>query len=557
MKNAKHYFLVLFVLLLSACSDNLMNPIPTIKINPGFNTPGFVNAGMVSLNETDTKAIAYARVYGISRALTMKLNVDESLLNAYNASNGTNYKLLPAEYYSMPTTVTFEVKSKNANFEVKFNSKKLYEATGSVEVANSYVLPIRAIAEDANGVDLNEDTNTMLLHVNMAPVTVSVYVPSKVTMIDFVANSGAVEKATIEATVNFAGLQGSHITMEVDKNAGLSIDGVDYLLLPEANFTFESAVLNALGEVEINGKIDANGLLDTEKYILPCRIVSSNPHYNISQSGPVYFAVGITELKVSITDASATKVKKAYSSITSLTGEVEVIMNSMIADDLTINFNYDPLLIAEFNNVNATTYQTLPAGTIQINSGKISSGSKSGKFAYTIDISSLTLSDGKHYLVPFVLNENDFELGSISGSKVIYLDVTRTLEGTYNLTIIANERKRNVLNEIWLSSECDRGGDSDWKDVMDNKAQYGFGGDGKWYSVLFSVTNNDMPGMANCKKVEIYTFLELIVSTGGTNDVKDNNSYFNTVTGELYIDCKVYESWFDNTYKETYSFKRL
>lgn len=552
MKNAKHYLLALTVLLSSACSDSLMNPTPTVDINPEFPTSGFTDADIVSLNDTDTKQITYNRTYGISRALTMQLTVNEEALKKYNAEKSTNYTLLPAEFYSMPESVTFEVQSKNANFEVKFNSKKLYEKAGGIQGASNYVLPIVAIPEDKSGVDNNEEANTILLHINMAAATVSVYVPSDVITLDFVSESGATEDVAIEASINFVEFDGSYITMEVDKDADLTIDDIEYELLPEANYSFDSAIKNELGEVVVNGKINADGLSPTGKYLLPCRIKSSNAHYIVTQSDLVYFAVNMTSLKVSITDASATKVKAAYTSLATLNGSVEVSLNSLVPNDLTINLAYDASLIDAFNTAHSKTYKTLPDGAVTVNSGKIASGIKSGKFDYSIDISSVTLSNGEHYLVPIVLDESAFEIGEIAGSEVIYLDVARNLVGTYDLTVIDNERPRNVENTIWFSSECDRG--ADWADVM-TQAQYGFGGDGKWYCVLFSVLDEDMPGKANCKKIEIYSFLELLVSTGGSNDVSNNNSYFNTVTGEVYIDCKVYESWFDQHYKETYSFK--
>lgn len=554
MKNAKHYFYALVVLLVSACSENLMNPIPTIEINPGFATPGFTDANLVSLNESDTKQVVYGRVYGISRELTMNLSVDEEALSKYNAENNTNYKLLTAEYYSMPENVTFEVKSKNANFDVKFNSKKLYESTGSVAAANGYVLPIKATPESTKGVADDEESNIILLSVNMKPATVSVYVPSEIINLDFVSGSEATEKITIEASVNFTQFDGSYLTLEVDKNADMSINGIDYELLPEKNYSFEAAEKNQFGEVVIKGEVYEEGLPGSGNFLLPCRIKSSNPHCMVEQSDLVYFAVNMTTLKVSIADADPSETKAAYSSVSTVKGAVDVLLNSLIPDDLTINFTYEPSLIGAFNAANGTAFKKLPDGTVQINNDKIYSGEKSGSFEYAIDISSLSLSVTDHYLVPFELKETALELGEISGSKVIYLDVAKTLAGTYDVTVIKSDRPRNLQNEIWHASDCERG--SDWEEPM-KKAQYLLGADGKWYGALFSVLDEDMPGMADCKKIEFYTFLELIEEFGGGNKVLNNNSYFNTKTGEVYIDCSVYESWFDDTYKETYSFKRF
>ena len=220
---------------------------------------------------------------------------------------------------------------------------------------------------------------------------------------------------------------------------------------------------------------------------------------------------------------------------------------------MSVHFNYDPALIASFNTKTGGNYLTLPEGAVNITEGKVAAGTKSADIQFSIDIESLPLSTTDHYLVPFVIAPEVLEMGAVSGPEVIYFDVTKSLVGTYSLEVIKNERVRNIGNTIWNASDCQRAGDAAW-DAAIAQAQYGFGGDGDWYAVLFSVTDEDMPGKENCKKIEIYTFLELIESTGGSNNVTENHSYFNTVTGEVYIDCFVYESWFDASYKETYSF---
>lgn len=548
----KHYFLAILALLMSACGD-LMNPIPTIDINPAFSNSGFTNATIVSQNESDTYKMTYARVNGISRELTMNLTVDENALSKYNQENNTDYKLLPSDCYTMPTNAKFEVKSKNANFDITIYSKKLYEAAGSIDAASKYVLPLKGITDEKDGVDANENKNTVLLHINMLASTVTPDIPESPVNLYFAKGSEAQEEITIEAALNFTGIDANLISVKVDDKAPLLESG-EYSLLPAANYSFGKATVASDGGISIKGKINAIGLSDENKYILPCYFYSSDPKYAIKQDSPIYYSVNVADLEVSITDASATKAKEAYSSIASISGSVNVTINTMIGSDLSINFSYDPSLISAFNTKNNQNYLTLPEGSVEITNGKIEAGNKAINIPYKLDISKLTLADGKHYLVPLVIQEEDLEMGAVTGSKVIYLDVTKTLVGEYNREVIVNQRTRNVGNTIWEASKCQRAGDAAW-DAVIATAQYGFGGDGDWYAVLFSVTGEDMTGMANCKKIKILTFLELIEGEG-SNKVTENKSYFNTVTGEVYIDCYVYESWFAKSYKETYSFKR-
>ncbi len=552
MKIKKSFCLIVAIFLLGACSDDLMNSIPLIEINPGFSNPGFNDANLISLNESETYAVSYNRVYGISRELTMAITVDQESLNSYNQENGTNYKLLPAEYYSMPESVTFDEKSKNANFDIILYSKKIYEANGTVEASSEYVLPLKATTNETKGVDVKESENMLLVHVNMQPSSISVPTPGQPSNLYFAKDSETKEAFSITGSLNFNGINPEALSLVVDTQAPLLNTG-EYTLLPEANYTFGEATDSQAGYIEIGGEINAIGLSEENTYILPCRLQSSNADYVIKQEEPMYYVINISELNVSILDGSETEAVSVASSLTTLNGYINVTANTIVSSDLTTNFNYDPSLIDAFNTSTGQDFQTLPEGSVSIPGGKIGEGTKLTTMPYSIDLSGLELNSSVHYLVPLVLSQDDLEMGTISGSQVIYLDVTKSLVGTYNLNVIQNDRTRNIGNTIWNASDCQRAGDAAW-DAAIAQAQYGFGGDGDWYAVLFSVTDEDMPGKENCKKIEIYSFLELIESTGGSNNVTENKSYFNTVTGEVYIDCFVYESWFDASYKETYSF---
>mgnify|MGYP001398908264 CR=1 FL=1 len=557
MKKKEFLLLMLTVFVMNACGD-LTNNLPVIEIDPVFKTSGFVDVDVISLNEKETHLVSYSRIYGISRALTMNLTVDESALTSYNAENNKNYVLLPNEYYKIPDNVTFEIKEKNADFEIEISSKKLYQASGTLEAAGKYVLPIRAIATEQSGVKMDDASNTILLHVNMLPATVDVYVPSEMTKLEFVANSGSEEYATITCTQNFEGADPLKVSVEAEKSANLLIGGVQYTLLPDDNYRFHEGVINVHGEIELGVSINANNLSDEFKYILPCRVKTSSNDYHIDQYDLIYYVVEVTDLRVSVVDASEAKSKKAYSGTNVFKGLIDVNINSIINDDISVEFVYDASLVDHFNTANRKDFKVLPNENITITGGKINAGAKGVKIPFEVQLSSLTLNDGVHYLVPFVLQEDKLELGSISGSGVIYFDVAKTLEGEYTVAIIENGRVRSgVGNKIWPASECARAGDAAWDAVIEN-AQYGFVSDTSWdgYCTLFSVTDEDVSGMPNCKKVILHTFLELIVENGGSNEVRDNNSYFNTETGEIYIDCRVYESWFEQAYREVYSFKK-
>lgn len=536
--------------MLSGCADDLMNPIPTIEINPGFATPGFSDVTLVSLNETTVHKMVYSRVYGISRELTMTLTADEAALSAYNTANGTSYKLLPAEFYSMKDTVKFDVKSKNADFEVTIKSKQLYQTAGSISAASQYVLPIKAVTEE-DYVDTNEEVNVALLHINMLPVTVSTTIPEAPVGVFFLEESAIIETRAIDATLNFTGDLPDVISIAVDPSAPM-LDQPGYRLLPESNYSF-GEVTREGNSLAANIRFNADGLTGEYTYLLPCRLQSSHADYVISQQEPVYFAVNITNVELTVAGANEFESVKAYSNLKPVNGVVKVSANITLPEAITINMKYDPSLIAKFNSNNNTNFKTLPESlNPKITNGKIAAGTKEIDIPYEIDVTKLAFGD--YYLVPLVLQTADLENGDVAGSEVVYLNVARSLVGEYTLEVITKGRNRNVVNTIFEATDCERAGGDAWNAAI-AQSQFGFGGDGNYYAVLFSVTDKDMEGKPNCKQIEIYTFLELLVKTGGTNDVSNNRSYYNTVTGEIYIDCNLFENYFNATYKETYSFK--
>ncbi|MCW3788965.1 DUF1735 domain-containing protein [Plebeiibacterium sediminum] len=549
---SKIYYLLFAISLLSACNSDLMNPIPLIEINPGFKSPGYQQVELVSLNNSENYSINYKRVYGISRELTMSLAEDPTVLNDYNTTNGTDYKLLTSDYYSAPSSVTFDVKSNSVDFDVEIESNKIFDMAGSIEEASKYVIPLKATTNETKGVDVVEEDNYILLHVNMLSSTVTVADQTPVSLA-FTKDSEIKETYSIEGVLNFNNIDPTTISLIVDETDPLAASD-DYTLLPAENYTVNATQYNAdENTVSIDGEINALGLSETQTYILPCRLQSSNPDCIIQQNEAIYYVINISDLKISITDASETEVFRIASGINTYNGSLNVTTNTIVSSDLSVNFSYDPTLIAAFNSANSKSYQTLPEGAISITNSKMASGTKSADIPYSIDLSGVAIDNNVQYLIPFVLNDADFEMGNMEGTNTIYIAITKSLEGVYNVNIIDQGRGRNVVNEIMPASKCQRAGDPAWDAVIAN-AQYVFGADGGYYSVLFSVTEEDMPGKENCKKIEIYTFLELLDFNGGTNAVSDNNSYFNTVTGEIYIDCNVYESWFNQTYKETYSF---
>ena len=103
----KRFFEILFstalIGVMFACEAEL-SPI-TIKPDPVFDKTGLYTVNTISIYDEQETVVNISRIYGLSKELDLTIGVDETLLTEYNNLNGTNYQLMPAEYYDFPSAI--------------------------------------------------------------------------------------------------------------------------------------------------------------------------------------------------------------------------------------------------------------------------------------------------------------------------------------------------------------------------------------------------------------------------------------------------------------------
>ena len=92
----------------------------------------------------------------INQTIKANLFIDESVLDAYNKKNETNYKMPPKEYISFPESVTIEAGSVSAD-PVNVDIKS-FEAEGGAQ----YAIPI-SIKNVEGGIEKSESSSSFLL----------------------------------------------------------------------------------------------------------------------------------------------------------------------------------------------------------------------------------------------------------------------------------------------------------------------------------------------------------------------------------------------------------
>ncbi|MDE5642978.1 MAG: DUF1735 and LamG domain-containing protein [Muribaculaceae bacterium] len=182
---------VIAALSLSACQDsyeNIDNSIfaptldteTTINVKPTTSTAtGYVEASMAMAMPTDVKVTFVA---------------DESKVDVYNGTYSTDYKMLPAEYYSIPQPEAVIPSGGNTTGKVAVEFKNL----GTLDVTTTYVLPVTMTSEYAS---LSNDTYYFVIK-ESALVTVTADMTENYAVFargNQAPELGAMEQITVEA----------------------------------------------------------------------------------------------------------------------------------------------------------------------------------------------------------------------------------------------------------------------------------------------------------------------------------------------------------------------
>ena len=141
MKKYWIYILGLVSLAGSSCEDNRMNGMEPDKVY--LVKRGFQEETAYPIGRTAT-ASAWTYKSSVNYApCQVRYEVDPTLIDTYNAENGTNYALLPEDCYTLPQT-EFDLSGKEhyARFRIEYSPEKILEYCNGEYDLTRYVLPL-------------------------------------------------------------------------------------------------------------------------------------------------------------------------------------------------------------------------------------------------------------------------------------------------------------------------------------------------------------------------------------------------------------------------------
>ena len=535
----KRFFRILFstalIGVMFACEAEL-SPI-TIKPDPVFDKTGLYTVNTISIYDEQETVVNISRIYGLSKELDLTIGVDETLLTEYNNLNGTNYQLMPAEYYDFPSTIKLNKTDKEVELPVVIKPKALAEK--GISTANNYVLPLSLNASSVE-VEDKGDAAQVLLIPNIVEPTFTVKVPEENFSLSFIRDVLLPQTVEIEATSNFTTIDANMVTYEADATAVETYNDandVDYELLPSEYYEVNSGVLDSETMSYKTSITFTCGKMESDDiFLLP--LVMASDVYQIQQKEPIYVLVQLNTLKMWVTGADQVVVNKSGN------GKISVEMNAPISNEQPVKLTVDNSLVESYNAANNTSFIPFDLSKVNVSTEAITAGEKKVDVSYQVDLTSMPFDGTDSYLLALVLDESELFTGTKVESGVIYIQPFRTLAGDYEKEIWGEEKNNRITAPaIYLA------GENGWPASQNEKAhKYCINYNNKWSGgvIHFNILDESVEGYPDRKKLGDFIDRANENYGRGQDEVVDNGSWVDMKTGVVHFDLKVV----DTAYKD-------
>ncbi|HKO65506.1 MAG TPA: DUF1735 domain-containing protein, partial [Candidatus Nitrosocosmicus sp.] len=282
-------------MLFVSCNDSIdesANERSSFNADLYFETYGFQTAKTTTLVDEFDYTLKIKNKD--SEPLHVTLKIDEEILNQYNSFQKTDYKILPAAYYSLAESL--DLNAIETSTPIVLNVKKIVDELG-LEASSNYVIPIKL--ESSNKETTNSDVGSeALVHIAISTPTI---VFDKNVLNFTIDDTVAKPIIQISAKYDFENLDVSKITIQAnpDKVAAYNAaNNTNYLNLPLGSYSYQSLVVDeSKHELIISYLLDPK-LIDTEaagSYMLPVDFSSSE--YAFTPDSTIYLDVKFNSTK--------------------------------------------------------------------------------------------------------------------------------------------------------------------------------------------------------------------------------------------------------------------
>ena len=507
-----------------------MAPI-VINPDPVFDQTGLYEVNTISIYDDQETVITVSRVYGLSKEVELTIGINEALLEEYNSLNGTEFELMPTQYYSLPASITFASQSKTVELPIVFHPKSLAENVG-LDKANNYAIPVSVVS---SSVELDEEaaSTDVIILPNIVDPELTVIIPETNSQLSFIKGVALSQTVTLTSDVNFTTVDPAKVTYKADPASVATYNeahGTDYALLDAQYYKINPGTLdeeNMLWSTDIT--FTCHNMPDDNTYLLP--LVMKSEDYDVSQRSAIYILVKLNILQIWVdTDGSAEETKTGKGTIT-------VELNAPINEGQPVAFTVDNTKVEEYNNDNGTSYKTIDPSKIKVTSTEIPAGEQSVEVSYEIDMKDMEYDGEDEYLVPLVLSRDGLYSGTEVLDDVIYISPYKTLEIPYTKTVWGEPEKSNRVTKPEIYHSTLRPS----KNAADQ--QYAINYNETWADglIYFNILDETVEGYPNRRKLG--DFMDRPYDyPNGCDPLTDNGSWIDMETGVIHFNLTVMDS---------------
>ena len=524
-------------------SCEFQHPEPAVLPDPVFDTNGLQEYEAISIYEEVPVELSISRIYGLSKKMDLNVAIDETLIAEHNELYGSSYTLMPAEYYELPATATFEANTKKADVPVKVFVEQLVADKG-LAAANNMIIPIR-MSSPVEEIEDAATKGTVLMKMKIDTPKIEVDVP-ETSILEFISAFPIKQTVKVAAQANFKTLEVNKVRFEVDETKVAAFNAANetnHVLLPANTYTikedvFDAETMSLVSDIEF----DCASLSEDNTYILPL-VMKQTATYEVTQDAPVYVVVELAELKISVVGGGELVTVKNKK------GALTAAINSPITSDFAVNFKYDEAKVAEYNAANGTSYVAPDASKVTVTASAVPAGQLETAVSFEIDWADKAYDDGVALLLPLTL-DGILEGTVIVGEPTVYVELVKTLSGVWTVDKIETVHRAAVQGSwgelvgstIWLAD-----GTTPVNKVTKPASGHGhkyvlrYGGENYWVDGLlyFNVDfTAEIEGKPGC-----YPITDLRDRAGGNDQITVYNCYFDNNKEELFFDFTILGWW--------------
>ena len=505
---------------------------------------GMTTVPTVSIYQNDAYTVTLARTEGLSRAAEFDIVVDEALIDEYNELNGASLEPMPASGYTIGvTSVAFAEKAKTATFSIQFKPQAIVAAAGSPRRAENFVIPFACVPRTT--VNSASQSLSALVRFSFSEPTVTVDAPVDPVELTFISGVPVPRRLELSCRANFTTLQTSKLAFAATQemvDAYNAANQADCLLLPADCYSVDAGTFDAEALTLLYGiTVDASALDPDHVYLLPLKLAAND--YTVTQDNMYYVKVTIQEIQFTVNNTDR------YEAATRLAHPIslDVALNGALADDVPVEFTYDPSKVADYNASKGKAYEALDASRVTVTNAAMTAGTVRATATVSVDMAGIAFDDGKEYVLPFVLDESKLPQGSvIMSDEVVYVRLKRTLYGSWSNRNSSDDLQKTATSG-WSNSNWMKATTKPSDTAVDGKAYpyvncyYSWSTGYHWYVAWDEVYGGDP------NKRVVHAFSKV---TSGYNEAQqvaqtmDYGSYFDMETGTVFFDFQYY--WNDD-----------